>query len=345
MRFADPWFLLLLVPALLVLVLAWRRRPPSLLIASAAFVGSGAESAWRRRLPLMLECAGLVVLILALARPQSGAERQRDLRQGIDIMIALDVSGSMTSYDPAKSMTDTQELIEAIQSGQLKDRLETAKLRLAEFVKARPDDRIGLVLFGSEALGRCPPTIDHGLLLKRIEEIENGMLGDYSNGTNIAAGINAAARRLLQSPSKRRVLILATDGANTVKSLITPEEAAAVAAKQGVTIHTIGIGSDNAYQSVRVGLDRYRLEKSGAESFDEELMKRLSEPGGGHFFRAADAEEFERTMKEIDKIEKVEIGIERQTQWQDRVLPFLIAGLILIVAGFVLSNTLWLRLP
>ena len=345
MRLADPWFLLLLVPALLVLVLAWRRRPPSLLIASASFVGSGPESAWRRRLPLLLEFAGLALLIVALSRPQSGTEHQRDLRLGIDIMIALDVSGSMENYDPAPSITETRDLAEQIKSGQLKNRLETAKERLAAFVKARPDDRIGLVIFGAEALGSCPPTIDHVLLLKRIASIENGMLGEYSNGTNIAAGINAAARRLISSPSKRRVLILATDGANTVKSVITPEEAAGIAAKQGLTIHTIGIGSINAFAVEMDVFGRQRLGKAGADSFDEVLMKKLSEPSGGRFFKAADAEEFDKTMKEIDKIEKVEISTERQTQWKDMVLPLLWMGLALIVAGFCLSNTLLLRLP
>ncbi len=345
MRLADPWFLLLLVPALLVLVLAWRRRPPSLLIASATHVGSGPESAWRRQLPLLLEFAGLVFLILALARLQSGSERQRDLRQGIDIMIALDVSGSMESYDPPISLTDVGELAEKIKSGEIKDRLGTAKERLATFVKARPDDRIGLVIFGAEALGSCPPTIDHDLLLKRIASMHNGMLGDYCNGTNIASGINAAARRLINSPSKRRVLILATDGANTVKSVISPEEAAGVAAKQGLTIHTIGIGSANAYAVESDVFGRQRLAKAGADSFDEDLMKKLSQPSGGRFFRAADAEEFDKTMKEIDKIEKVEINIERQTQWKDLTLPILWAGLALIVAGFLLSNTLFLRLP
>ena len=346
-RFYSPWLLLLIIPAIILFIVQWRRRPPALVVSSVNhFTGKEGSSrpklGWLR-LPLILEFIGILLLIFALARPQKGKETITSIKNGIDIAMCLDVSGSMEYFDPEESQS-FKSIFDKINAGKLKPRIEVAKEEISRFVDKRPDDRLGLIVFASEPYQLCPLTFDKKLLQSSIEKAQIKMLGVYYNsGTGIAAPLATAIHRLKDSPAKRRVIILFTDGANNVDQKLTPVQAAELAAEFNITIYTVGIGSPSA---VKVKTFRQNVSiKQAPYEFDEPLMKTLAETTKGKYFHVKSREGFAQVMDEIDKLEKVEIKQPKQTNFKDLFPMILYTGISLIGLSFLLNKTVMMRVP
>jgi len=242
-QLANPWMLLLLLP---LVALAWhalfRQRRPTLIVAAispfrAAAAGRLRAAIW---LPLLAETIGVSLLILALARPRQGIEELRQRAEGIDIVLALDLSGSMRAIDLPPGMTSGEEVRAGIRDGRLRPRIDVAKDEIRAFIERRPNDRIGLVVFATQAYAACPPTLDHPWLLEHLRQLEPGSVGE---STNLAAPIAAGVNRLRGSDAKRRVRVFFSDGENNVADRLTPRQAVRLAKASDVVVYTVGIGS------------------------------------------------------------------------------------------------------
>ena len=337
--FAYPWVLFGGVPVALlgIYFIRWRREP-SVVVATAAPFRAARR---RRRLgwPDWLYLLGALLLVIALARPRYGDEKVVVRAQGIDIIIALDMSGSMQAVDLPRRIATREQLAEALEKGTLKHRLEVAKAEIRRFIMQRPNDRIGLIGFADQAYSFAPPTLDHAWLVDRLDQLEPGMIGD---ATGIAAPIGSATSRLKNSAAPRRVLVLFTDGANTAENRVTPEQAARLAKEFNVIIHTVGIGSNQAFvigTGFGGGLVPVR------DSFDEPLLRRLAETTGGSYFRAADADGMRQVMDEINRLERTNIEQPRYVEYREYAPLLALAALAVLLAGFTLQCTWKLRLP
>lgn len=279
-----PWALLALLA--LPLVGWWRRRQPTAALPAAvvpvvraAAPRAGRVHRWLRRLRT-LAIAGTVV---ALAWPYARAGARAELRQGIDLMIAFDISSSMLAED-----------------FQPQNRLEVARAQLKEFVRRRGDDRIGVVAFAGEALTQVPLTGDHDLVLAAVEGLQPGQLDD---GTAIGTAIATAANRLRAAGGPSRVLVLLTDGVNN-RGQVDPRTAARAAAAFGVRIYAIGVGTEGmAPVPVGRGLFGLRYETRPVE-IDDKLLTEVARGTGGRYFRARDAQALGRVTEEIDRLER-----------------------------------------
>jgi len=340
MEFAYPWVWCgaLALPLFYFYLLRWRRRP--------AFVAASARpfrrAAGKRRLGFAEWCylAAALVLIAALARPRFGDERVIVRSQGIDIVIALDLSGSMEAYDVPKEITDGGALLKAIRSGEIRDRLDVAKAEVRRFIEARPNDRIGLLGFADLAYSFAPPTLDHAWLLARLETLRPGLIGD---ATGIASPIGSAVNRLKDSKAPRRVLVLFTDGTNTAVNRLTPRQAAKAAKEFGVILHTVGIGSRNAYVLAESPLGSRFL--PAGDNFDAEMLSELAELTGGSYFHAADAEGMRKVMEAINRLEKTSFEQPKYVEYREYAPMLALAALALILLGFTAETTWKLRLP
>lgn len=266
-------------------------------------------------LPIKLFALGL--FIIALARPQSTMRWSNTTTEGIDIIIALDISGSMLARDFKPN------------------RLEVAKEVAIEFIKERPNDRIGLVLFSGEAFTQCPLTTDHQALIQLFKEVQNGMIED---GTAIGLGLATAVNRLKNSDAKSKVVILLTDGFNTGGS-IPPLTAAEIAAAMGVRVYTIGIGTNGLapmpyktpYGTIEYQMTEVRI--------DEPTMKKIAEITNGKYFRATNKETLRKVYKEIDQLEKTRIEVSEYRQKSEEYSYWVLTGL-----GLLLLDFLWLKI-
>ncbi len=335
-RFAQPWFALLALALPFVITLAWRRRRPAFLVSdTTTFVAAAATRRPPLRWPLLLHAAGLLCCVVALMRPQAGIERLIERAEGVDIMLVLDVSGSMQSYDVPEALDRGPAIASAIQSGALKDRLTTAQDELRQFVEGRPNDRIGVIAFARQPYMVCPPTLDHDFLLSHLATLKPGMLPD---GTNIATPLGSATARLKDSPSRRRIIVLFTDGEQNVDSSLSPRQAALLAKDNRATIHTVGIGSDRAIILVNDTFGNQSLQRSPA-GLDQALLEELAGTTGGRYFAARDAAGFQKVMHEIDALEKTSLETPRYRDYREQFPWWLGAGLALMLAAFVLEHT------
>ncbi len=288
---ADPAWLLLL----LVAPVAWwvsRRHPrPAIRFARVDLVtASGVRArAWRRR-RLLLRVIALVGVSLALARPQRGARAETARSEGIDIVVAFDLSSSMLAED-----------------FQPQNRLEVAKEQLKTFIAARPDDRIGLVAFAGEALTQVPLTLDHPVVVAAVGNLQAGQLVD---GTAIGTAIATAANRLRSAEGRSKVIVLLTDGENNRGSL-DPRTAAAAAAGYGVRIYAIGVGREGmAPVPVARGVFGLRYENRPVR-IDEALLEDVARTTGGRYYRARDPESLAQIYQQIDRLERSPIRAPR----------------------------------
>jgi Ca-activated chloride channel family protein len=297
MIWRDPWWLL---GAAAIAAVAWMARGvprPGLRFPSLEGLRDLPVGRLLQRLPRIARLAGLALILLALARPQQGLERERRRAEGIDIVLAVDVSTSMLAED--------FEL-----QGRRANRLEVVKDAVKTFVEHRPNDRIGLVVFGARPYTACPLTLDHGWLLQQIQRIEAGMVED---GTAIGSGIGAGLNRLRRSKAKSRVLVLLTDGVNNAGEL-SPEAAAELAKTLDVKIYAIGAGTKGpvpfpgrsvfgrvVYQPVEIPIDDGRLLE-------------IARTTGGLYFRATNTESLREVYAQIDRMETTPIE-------QPRILP------------------------
>ncbi len=313
-RFQDPLWLwsALLLP--LILVLAWRREKRG---HAVVFPGAsrlrGQPPGLRVRLrhaPLVLGALGLVGASLALARPQQGTLKEQVTTRGVDIVVALDVSGSMAAED-----------------FQPRNRIEVAKEVVAEFVKRRVTDRIGLVVFAGKSLTKSPPTTDAAVLLRQLDDVHLDMLPD---GTAIGSGLATSLTRLRRSQAKSKVIVLVTDGANNAGE-IDPATATELARAMGVRVYTIGVGRGGQVpmpvqiQDPLSGRVVRRTVMTVVE-IDEDLLKRIADQTGGEFFRATDSASLHNIFDRIDRLEKSDIKLSAYHRYRELFFPFLLAA-------------------
>ena len=325
MRLGSPW--LLALAALLPLVWPWRRgsaRTAALRFPTLAGLRAVAPAgAARRRIVLaVLRLVALVLLAVALARPQAGTAATKVHREGVDVVLAVDVSGSMLSEDFT------------LGSGRA-SRLDAVKAVVKEFVAARAEDRIGLVLFGARPYTQCPLTLDHGWLLQNLERAKVGMIED---GTAIGSGLATSLTRLRRSQAKSKVIVLVTDGANNAGE-IDPATATDVARAMEVRVYTIGVGRGGMVpmpvqvQDPFTGRVSRRMMMTEVQ-IDEGLLKRIADRTGGEFFRATDSASLRNIFDRIDRLEKSEIKLSSFRRYRELFFPvLLLAAAMLAAAG------------
>jgi Ca-activated chloride channel family protein len=270
-----------------------------------------------RHLGIVLRSLSVAALITALARPQSSLSWQNTTTEGIDIMIASDISGSMLAEDFQPN------------------RLEAGKNIAIDFIKNRPDDRIGLVIFSGESFTQCPLTIDHDVLINLYKDIKNGMIDD---GTAIGMGLATAVNRLKDSEAKSKVIILLTDGSNNMGS-ISPVTAAEIAKQFGVRVYTVGIGTHGfAPYPVQTpyGIQYQRI----PVDVDEGTLTKIADITGGKYFRATDNETLKHIYEQIDKLEKAKIDVTEYHKKTEMFLPFALIALFFLLSEFIIKNTL-----
>ncbi len=344
MKLEYPWLLLLFIPYAAILFMGWTLRAPSIRVPGLApfrrAAGGARRVNWRKLIPFVLFAIGGAAMIVAVAQPREGIEEIRSKADGIDIMIAVDLSPSMSAIDAPSTVSDAQ-VATLIQRGSLKNRIDTAKVEIARFIEERPNDRIGLIAFASLPYVMCPPTLDHAFLLANLERLSVGQIGD---GTGIASPIASAVKRLKDSEAKSRILVLFTDGSNTVNGQITPRDAGKLADTFDITIYTVGIGSSLARIPVStlfggVGFQTYPNE------FDETLLKELADMTGGRYYRAADAKGMAQAMNEINKLEKTSVEQPVVVNWRELYPWFCWIALGSVLLGLFFRQTLCLRLP
>ena len=325
MTFRHPLVLLvlLLVPALVWLRYARRRQAPLTFSDGAALLGLP-RSPWLalRRLPPALFAAGLVFLIAAAARPQKGMSESRVETEGVDIVLVVDTSTSMRADDFS---TATKRM----------DRLDAAKSVLAQFIQARPDDRLGIVAFAAMPYTIAPLTTDHAWLMLQMDRLQTGMLEDATAiGDAIASGVN----RLRDSQAKSKIVILLTDGIHNAGRL-APPDAAQAAAALGIKVYTVGAGSDQPRAAGIFGFVQ------GGNEIDEATLKKIAEITQAKYFRATDLKSLEETYRAIDEMEKTKIELDQYTRYEEKFAPFLVLGLLCLAFETLLGFTRLGRLP
>lgn len=343
MTFAYPWLLLLFIPYAAILYIGWMRRGPSIAVSDLEqfhAAGGPARLNWRKLIPFEFFALGGAAMIFALARPRLGIEEIRPVSEGVDIMIAIDLSPSMEAYDPPERISESG-LRKLIENGELKNRVETAKDEIARFIEERPNDRIGLIAFAAQPYVVSPPTIDHAFLLANMNRLTTGQIGD---GTGIAGPIASAVNRLKDSKAKSRILVLFTDGSNTVNGQISPRDAGKLAEAFDITVYTVGIGSPSAMIPVQSLLGGVVWQRYPNE-FDEPLLKDLAEMTGGKYYRAADAKGMAQAMDEINKLEKTSMEQPVLINWRELYPYFCWFALGAVLLGAVFHQTVCLRLP
>ena len=272
-----------------------------------------------RHLPFMLRMAALTLLILALARPQSTSHGENVYSEGIDLVLALDISSSMLAEDFQPN------------------RIEAAKSVAQDFISGRANDRIALVIFSSESFTQCPLTVDYAVLKNLLKPIKSGMIED---GTAIGLGLANAVNRLKESKSKSKVIILLTDGVNN-RGEIDPITAAQIAASYGIRVYTVGVGTigEAPYPAQTPFGVRYQMMPV---DLDEKALSQIAELTDGKYFRATDNATLKKIYKEIDRLEKTRIEVRSYRRFTELFYSYVGLALLLLMIDFGISNT-WLR--
>lgn len=334
MSWASPWAFLFLLPLLALVIWRWfnrRHLRPSVQFSSVSLLTSAGGTLRARLvgLPNALKVTGLVLVVVALARPQRSDTKIKRNVEGIDIVVVLDISDSM--------------LIEDMQP---ENRLESSKKVIHDFIKGRISDRIGLVVFSGESYTRVPMTLDYPLLMNNLAQVQTSH--NIKMGTAIGVALANAVGRLKDSTAKSRVIILLTDGENN-SGTIDPETAIEMAKSLGIKTYSIGMGRDGQAQ-LPVYLDngrggkvkRYRPIHS---AINDELLQKMASDTGGKYYRAIDGEALEKVFKDIDRLEKTKVEVSEYTRYQELFPPYLEAGLALLVVSAFLGRTILRRGP
>ena len=343
MTFAYPWLLFLYIPLVLIIWYLWSRKAmPALRISSTKpFIKAKQKSNARAsHLPLLFYITASAILVFALARPRVGSEKIIFRAKGIDIILAIDLSGSMRAIDIPRNIKTEKQLSKELKSAKIKNRIEVAKEEIKKFIKKRPNDRIGLIGFAQLPYNICPPTLDHGWLIDNLKRLKPGIIGQ---STGIAGPIASGVQRLDKSDSKRRVLVLFTDGANTVNARITPRQAAKLGNACDVVIYTVGIGSNNALVEDNSMFGRSYVQAGG--TFDAPLLKDIAKISDGKYYHAFDAKGLEEAMMDINKIEKTTVEQPKYVDYKEFAPTLAVFVLILLLLGFLLENTICLSIP
>lgn len=326
-EFANPeyfWLLVLLVPMILWYVLREKKSYADLQFSSLrAFKGiRHTGKIWMRHLLFVLQVLAIFFLVVALARPQSSNNWQTYTSEGIDIVLALDISGSMLARDFTP------------------DRLEAAKEVATKFILERPQDKIGLVIFAGESFTQCPLTTDQAVLVNLMREVQSGMIED---GTAIGLGLANAVNRLKDSPAKSKVVILLTDGVNN-RGAIAPLTAAELAKAYGIRVYTIGVGTyGEAPYPVQTPFG-VELRNVPVE-IDEEVLQQIAHLTDGKYVRATDNNKLKQIYQEIDQLEKSKIEVKHFSKKEEQYFIFGLVGLFLLITQALLRYTLLRKIP
>ncbi|MFQ5449055.1 MAG: VWA domain-containing protein [Nitrospinaceae bacterium] len=328
-RFEDPWLLMLLLLLPFLAFLGRKNRDAVIQYSSIGGLKAvqPAQVNWKAVVPRALRFLALALLVLALARPQEGHKSTEILSVGVDIMLAIDTSGSMEALDFMKNKHRI-------------NRLEVVKDVVADFIEHRKNDRIGMVVFGKEAYTQCPLTLDHDIVLSFLNHLEIGIAGD---STAIGSAIGISVKRLKDLEAKSKVIILLTDGRNNAGSL-TPIQSAKIAKTFQIKIYTIGVGTRGKAPFLVDSIFGKQYVYQDVE-IDEKTLKEIAAMTGARYFRATDLESLKDIYKQIDRLEKSKAKIIDYSEYQERFHYFLIPGLALILLEIVAANTRLRRIP
>ncbi len=322
-------FLLLLIPIAVLYWRLWRKKTPSMRYTSTVTMEQLPRT-WRSRmqhLPFVIRCLTLGALVFILARPLSHTAWNQKETEGIDIMMAMDVSTSMLAEDLTPN------------------RIEAAKRVATEFISNRPTDNIGLAIFAGEAFTQCPLTTDHASLLNLLQNLRTDLAyrGMIDDGTAIGMGIANAITRLKSSKAKSKVIILLTDGSNN-RGEISPLTSAEIAKSLGIRIYTIAVGTN--------GTAPYPVQVGGGTQYvnvqveiDTKTLTDIAQITDGQFYRATNNKELEQIYNEIDKLEKSKLTVNQFSKWHEKYQPFALLALLLILFELFVRWFVLRRLP
>ena len=332
MEFANKeyLFLLLLIIPYLIWYVMFRKKSEPTIRMSDTFAFNYAPKSWRVRLmplQLLLRIATFTILVLVLARPQTSNSWKNKSVEGIDIMLAMDVSTSMLAEDLKPN------------------RIEAAKAVASEFIIGRPNDNIGLSIFAGEAFTQCPMTTDHASLLNLLQNVRTDIAarGLISDGTAIGMGLANAVTRLKASKAKSKVVILLTDGSNNMGD-ISPMTAAEIAQSLGIRVYTIGVGTNKVapYPMPVAGGVQY---VNMPVEIDTKMLAEIASATDGDFYRATNTSELKNIYKEIDRLEKSKLNVKKFSKRYEAYQPFALAAAITLLLEILLRITVFRRIP
>ena len=328
-QFQDPWLFLLLAIIPLLIYRTLKNRPATLHFSSLDSLKTLHRKGvnFLAATPLILRCLAIALLVTALARPQEGRKSTEILSAGVDILLAIDTSGSMRAMDFEKNHQPV-------------DRLTVVKGVVSKFIDSREFDRMGMVVFGNEAFTQCPLTLDHDILHSFLNKLQIGVAGD---STAIGSAIGISVKRLKDLESKSKVIILLTDGRNNSGN-ITPFQAAEIAKTYGIKIYTVGVGTQGqAPFPMSTPFGQKMLMQRVA--IDEDSLKKIAEQTGGRYFRATDSDSLKQIYAQIDSLEKSEVKWIDHSEYRELFPLFLIPALLLVLTEMVLTQTRLRRVP
>ena len=327
MTFNNPeylFFLLVLIPVVFWYIKEMHHSDASLQISSHRNLQMKQKTLKIKLLhvPFVLRCLAITMVVIALARPQASNSWRTESTEGIDIMLTLDISGTMMAEDLKPN------------------RLEASKVVASEFILSRPNDNIGLVVFAGESFTQCPLTTDHAVLINLFKGVNYGLIED---GTAIGLGLANAVNRIKDSKARSKVIILLTDGSNN-RGDIAPITAAEIAQSFGIRVYAIGVGS---YGKVNIPVQtpmglQYQLMDS---EFDEKSLQNIATMTGGQYFRATNNNKLRSIYQEIDQMEKTKIDVREYNKKNEEFYILAIVALLLLVAEVLLRNTVLKRIP
>lgn len=327
-EFAYPAFFygLILIP-LMVAWYIWRGRKGTAPLTISGFENlddrMGSSRIWMRHVMAFMRLVAVTLLIVVLARPQSSNQWEQVTSEGIDIVLCMDVSGSMQAMDFRPN------------------RLEASKDVGIEFVNARANDRFGLVVFAGESFTQCPMTTDRAVVVNFLKDVDFGVIED---GTAIGMGLATAVNRVKDSKAKSKVIILLTDGVNN-RGDVGPVTAAEIAADFGIRVYTIGVGSKgNAPIPVQDVFGRTVTRNMPVE-IDEEVLKEIAQTTGGTYFRATDNNKLREIYQEIDQMEKTRLDVKQYSRKKEEYFPYLLAAMLILLLEILLRHTVFKTIP
>jgi Ca-activated chloride channel homolog len=327
-EFAYPAFFyaLALIP-LMIAWYVWKGRKATAPLKLPGFENlddrMSSSRVWMRHVLAVLRMLVLTLIIVVLARPQSSNQWEQVTTEGIDVVLCMDVSGSMRAMDFRPN------------------RLEASKNVGIEFVNARQDDRFGLVVFAGESFTQCPMTTDRAVVVNFLKEVDFGVIED---GTAIGMGLATAINRIKESKAKSKVIILLTDGVNN-RGDVGPVTAAELAAGFGIRVYTIGVGSrGNAPIPVQDMFGRTVTRDMPVE-IDEDVLQKIAETTGGSYFRATDNNKLREIYQEIDQLEKTRLDVKHFSKKKEEYFPFLLAAMLILLVEVGLRYTIFRTIP
>lgn len=332
MEFASKGYfllLLLLIPYILWYFMYRKKTEPTMRMADTKVYQYAPKSMRVRliHLPMVLRCVAFTLIVIVMARPQTHNSWDNKTVEGIDIMLAMDVSTSMLAEDLKPN------------------RMEAAKNVAHEFISGRPNDNIGLTIFAGEAFTQCPMTTDHGSLLRLLQDTRTDIAarGLIDDGTAVGMGLVNAVSRLKDSKAKSKVVILLTDGSNNTGD-ISPMTAAEIAKSLGIRVYTIGVGTNKVAPYPMPVADGVQYVNIPVE-IDTQTLKEIAHTTDGNFYRATSTAELKKIYQDIDKLEKTKMSVKHYAKRYEAYQPFALAALVVLLLEVLLRITWFRRIP